>query len=75
MARLPQGSNKAREQAGKVVGVGGHYVTDAKKIRKEAPELEKRVMSGELTLPQAKRELNARLHRLCLRTNKGCGDA
>lgn len=53
-------SGKAVDNAAKSVGVARGYVSDAKKIRKEAPELEQRVMSGELTLPQAKRELKER---------------
>lgn len=45
------------EQAAQMVGTNRQYVSDAKKLRDEAPELLERVRSGELTIPQAKTEL------------------
>lgn len=42
------------EQAAQMVGTNRQYVSDAKKLRDEAPELLERVRSGELTIPQAK---------------------
>lgn len=51
--RIPQ----ALEQAAQMVGTNRQYVSDAKKLRDEAPELLERVRSGELTIPQAKTEM------------------
>lgn len=45
------------EQAAQMVGTNRQYVSDAKRLRDEAPELLERVRSGELTIPQAKTEL------------------
>ena len=42
------------EQAAQLVGTNRQYVSDAKRLRDEAPELLERVRSGELTIPQAK---------------------
>ena len=55
--KLPQGSEdqagKARDKAAVMVGVSGTYVSMAKTMLADAPELEDRVMSGELPLGQA----------------------
>lgn len=48
---------EAREKAAKVVGVGASYVTDAKRIEREAPQLAEKIKAGETTITQAKREL------------------
>lgn len=45
------------EQAAQMVGTNRQYVSDAKRLRDEAPELLERVRSGELTVPQAKTEM------------------
>ena len=50
-----QNSNKT---ASNIFGVSERYVTDAKKIFKESPEVFNRVKAGKLTLQQAKKELN-----------------
>lgn len=50
-------ANEAVQQAAQMVGTNRQYVSDAKKLRDEAPELLERVRSGELTIPQAKTEL------------------
>jgi N6-adenosine-specific RNA methylase IME4/ParB-like chromosome segregation protein Spo0J len=49
--------NEAREQAGRVVGVSGRYVQDAKRIAERAPEVAEKVRTGELTLPEAKKTI------------------
>jgi N6-adenosine-specific RNA methylase IME4 len=51
---------RSSQQAAKIAGTSQNYVLDAKKIEREAPELKQAVMSGEITLPQAKRELKER---------------
>ena len=51
---------KARDQAGKQVGVSGKYVSDAKRIVKVAPELAEKVMSGEINIPQAKAQIKSK---------------
>jgi len=48
---------KSREQAGKLVGVSGRYIQDAKFVRERAPELAEKVLAGEMTLPEAKKEI------------------
>jgi N6-adenosine-specific RNA methylase IME4/ParB-like chromosome segregation protein Spo0J len=50
---LEQG--QARDQAGAAVGVSGRYVSDAKRLAEDAPELFEQVKAGEITIPQAKR--------------------
>ena len=47
-------STRASEQAAQMVGTNRQYVSDAKRLSDEAPELLERVRSGELTIPQAK---------------------
>ena len=42
-------STRASEQAAQMVGTNRQYVSDAKRLRDEAPELLERVRSGELT--------------------------
>lgn len=51
---------KASDQAAKIVGTNRLYVTDAKKIEREAPELKEAVMAGTMTLPQARHQLKER---------------
>lgn len=48
---------EAREKAAKSVGVNRQYVSDAKKIKAEAPAVAAQVSSGEKTISQAKQEL------------------
>lgn len=48
---------KAREEAAKSVGVNDRYVSDAKKVKKEAPEVFERLKAGKITLQDAKREV------------------
>ncbi len=47
----------ARDLAAKRLGVSHGYVGDAKRIRREAPELEQRIMAGEMHITHAMREL------------------
>ncbi len=44
---------KARDQAAAAVGVSPRYVSDAKRVKAEAPEVFEKVKSGEVTLPHA----------------------
>lgn len=48
---------KAREQAAAAVGVNDRYVSDAKKVKQEAPEVFERLKAGKITLQDAKREV------------------
>lgn len=43
--------------ASKEIGVSSGYISDAKMIQKEAPELAQKIIAGEMTIPQAKREI------------------
>lgn len=47
-------ANRSITKAAEAVGTNRQYVSDAKAIRAKAPELEKEVMNGSLSLPQAK---------------------
>lgn len=56
--KIPQQtSSKAREEAAKSVGVNDRYVSDAKKVKTEAPEVFERLKAGKITLQDAKREV------------------
>jgi ParB-like chromosome segregation protein Spo0J len=48
---------QAREEAAKSVGVNDRYVSDAKKVKTEAPEVFERLKAGKITLQDAKREV------------------
>ena len=45
---------EAREQAAAITGTNGRYISDAKRLAAEAPELLAKVRAGEMTIPQAK---------------------
>src|SRR5690606_8109496 len=45
---------EARVQAATIVGTNRQYVSDAKRIAKEAPEVLEKVREGRLALPEAK---------------------
>ncbi len=57
---------QARDQAAKLTGTNRQYVSDAKKIKQEAPELAAKVHAGTMTLPQAKNEVKRREKRAAL---------
>lgn len=50
-------SPKARAEAAKSVGVNDRYVSDAKKVKQEAPEVFEKLKAGKITLQDAKREV------------------
>jgi hypothetical protein len=50
-------NSRARDKAGAIVGVSGKYVQEAKKIKKEAPELFEQVKAGKKTIKQAKNDI------------------
>jgi len=56
-ASVLQDKGKAREKAATAVGVAASYVSDAKRIAREAPALAEKIKAGETTITQAKREL------------------
>jgi ParB-like chromosome segregation protein Spo0J len=61
--RMPEGptpkrvQGEAREEAARLTGTNPRYVSDAKRLAREAPEMAERVERGEVTIPQAKRTL------------------
>jgi ParB family chromosome partitioning protein len=60
--RIPQAdTGKARDKAAAAVGVNPRYVSDAKALKEEAPELLERVKEGEITIPGAMRIVNHRV--------------
>lgn len=48
---------QARDQAAAITGANPRYIQDAKKIKREAPDLIPEIQSGAMTIPQAKREM------------------
>ena len=55
---FPQGRDcEARKQAAEKLQTNSHYVSDAKKLKDDAPDLFEQVKVGEKTIPQAKREM------------------
>ncbi len=48
-------ANKAAEQAAAIVGTNRQYVSDAKKIAQQAPDLAEQVKRGAISLPEAKK--------------------
>jgi len=53
--KIPEASRgESRAQAAAIVGTNARYVSDAKRIAKEAPEVLERVREGRLALPEAK---------------------
>jgi ParB-like chromosome segregation protein Spo0J len=56
--KVPQQTpRKSREEAAASVGVNDRYVSDAKKVKAEAPEVFARLKAGKITLQDAKREV------------------
>lgn len=58
--KVPQISERqpqARQEAAKSVGVNDRYVSDAKKVKAEAPEVFEKLKAGKITLQDAKREV------------------
>ncbi len=49
-----EGKARATEEAAAAVGTNRQYVSDAKRIAEDAPELLEKVRQGELSLPKAK---------------------
>jgi len=50
----------AAKEAAKIVGTNAHYITDAKRITEQAPDLAQAVKNGEMKITEAKRELKHR---------------
>lgn len=48
---------ESRQEAAKSVGVNDRYVSDAKKVKNEAPEIFEQLKAGKITLQDAKREV------------------
>ncbi len=53
----PIEKSKARNEAAKSVGVNDRYVSDAKKVKQEAPEVFEKLKAGKITMQDAKREV------------------
>lgn len=54
---VKKGDGDARKAAAVSVGVNDRYVSDAKKVKAEAPEVFERLKAGKITLQDAKREV------------------
>ncbi len=57
---IPQTFGETREVVAKLFDINPHYITDAKRIAQEAPDLLDDVRSGELTIPRAMHQLKER---------------
>jgi hypothetical protein len=55
---VKKGDGDARKAAAVSVGVNDRYVSDAKKVKQEAPEVFERLKAGKITLQDAKREVS-----------------
>lgn len=55
--RIDRSPERATEQAAQMFGTNRQYVSDAKVIAVKAPELIEMIRQGEMTIPQAKREI------------------
>lgn len=51
---------KAADTAAAMVGTNGRYISDAKKLMQTAPELLPEIAAGNMTIPEAKREVKKR---------------
>jgi len=51
---------RSRDQAAEIFGVNSHYVSDAKRLQQEAPDVFEQVKAGTMTLPEAKQERKKR---------------
>lgn len=51
------GQGEARQQAAALLDVNPRYISDAKRIKNDAPDLFEKVKDGEITIPQAKRTM------------------
>jgi N6-adenosine-specific RNA methylase IME4 len=57
LSLVPEESGKSREKAAAATNVGARYVSDAKKLKEEAPAIFAQVRAGEKTITEAKREI------------------
>jgi N6-adenosine-specific RNA methylase IME4 len=55
--RIDQASGRAAEQAAALLNTNRQYVSDAKRLQQEAPQLLEAVRGGDLNIVQAKRQL------------------
>lgn len=56
-SNVDRNERTAASQAAAIVGTNAHYVTDAKRIKQDSPELVDDILSGRVTLVQAKRQV------------------
>ena len=53
----PDEAGRARDKAAEITQTNRQYVSDAKKLQREAPDLLGQVKDGEITIPKAKEKL------------------
>ena len=58
--KVPESVGQARDQAAAMFNVNPHYVTDAKKLAAESPDLFESVRQGDQTITEAKRKAKER---------------
>lgn len=59
----PIEKSKARDQAAAIAGTNGRYVSDAKAVKEKDPELFEKVKAGDITMPQARKEVKRKQER------------
>jgi N6-adenosine-specific RNA methylase IME4/ParB-like chromosome segregation protein Spo0J len=52
--KITDPSQRSREQAAEMLGTNPQYVADAKRIKKDAPELLEKIRAGTVNIPEAK---------------------
>ena len=58
---FPQASDeKSRDKAAALIGTNGRYVSDAKRLMSEAPDLAQHVKAGDMKITEARRQLQQR---------------
>lgn len=58
VAKLPEPiKGRASEKVADLVGVSPRYIQEAKKIKEERPDLAEKIKAGEMSIPEAKREM------------------
>lgn len=54
---IPKPNGHVREERAKTAGTNPHYVSDADRIVNERPDLAEKIQHGQMTIPEAKREM------------------
>lgn len=61
---------KSRDQAAKLTGTNGRYVSDVKKIKADKPEVFEQILQGDLTITDAKRQIKEEKREIIRQDNR-----